>query len=99
MDIKKIFGKNLKKFRKLRGLTQEKLAEKVSLSIPYIGAIEIGQKFPSHDKINKIITALNISPYLLFLEDNQSDKISKELISTKINKFIDEIINDLIPRA
>ena len=97
MDIKKIFGSNLKKYRKLRGLTQEKLAEKVNLSIPYIGAIEIGQKFPSPKKMSALILALNISPYLLFVDDRISFEKTKEIINQKVNELINEIINTVIP--
>ncbi len=97
MDIRKIFGTNLKKYRKLRGLTQEKLAEKVNLSVPYIGAIEIGQKFPSPEKMNSLILVLNISPYLLFVEDQLSFEKTREIINKKVDELMNEIMSAVIP--
>ena len=38
------FGRELRKLRQQRGLTQEKLAELVDLSVPYISHLERGTK-------------------------------------------------------
>lgn len=43
MDFSSI-GKNIRKYRKQRGLTLEALAEKVGLSTNYVGALERGEK-------------------------------------------------------
>ena len=40
-------GKNIRKYRLMRKLRQEDLAEKADLSINYVGAIERGEKTPS----------------------------------------------------
>lgn len=37
-------GKNIRKYRLMRKLRQEDLAEKADLSINYVGAIERGEK-------------------------------------------------------
>ena len=37
-------GKNIRKYRLIRKLRQEDLAEKADLSINYVGAIERGEK-------------------------------------------------------
>ena len=42
MELKKLLGRNIKKYRKLNGLTQEQLAEKINVSRTYIVKIENG---------------------------------------------------------
>ena len=44
-------GKNIRKYRLMRKLRQEDLAEKADLSINYVGAIERGEKTPSLESL------------------------------------------------
>jgi transcriptional regulator with XRE-family HTH domain len=69
MRLQSIFIINLKKFRKLKGFSQMKLAESCDSSTSYIGQIEIGKKFPSIEMIEKIANALQIKPHLLFFDE------------------------------
>jgi transcriptional regulator with XRE-family HTH domain len=69
MDLKYVFIQNLKKYRKIRGFSQMKLAELCNSSTSYIGQIEIGNKFPSIDKIEKMALALNVKPHRLFFDE------------------------------
>jgi transcriptional regulator with XRE-family HTH domain len=68
MGLKRVFIKNLKNYRKTRGLSQMKLAELCDSSTSYIGQIEIGNKFPSIEMIEKLAAALNVQPHLLFFD-------------------------------
>jgi len=73
MDIQAIFAGNMKKYRKLAKITQEKLAELCNTDYRYIGQIETGRRYPSLEFIGKIAAALNIAPYLLFIDETDSD--------------------------
>jgi transcriptional regulator with XRE-family HTH domain len=64
-DIKEIFAENLKKIRKKRGLTQEKLAEKANMSLQYLALLELSRKFPSGEMLERLATALDIETYEL----------------------------------
>jgi transcriptional regulator with XRE-family HTH domain len=44
------------------------LAEMCDTSTSYIGQIEIGNRFPSFDMLEKIAGALQIKPYLFLLK-------------------------------
>lgn len=44
--IRKIFAKNLKTFRKKKGLTQEQLAEQLKMSVRYLQLLE-GKSTPN----------------------------------------------------
>jgi XRE family transcriptional regulator, regulator of sulfur utilization len=62
------FGERVKHLRKLRGLSQEKLAEMASLHSTYIGGIERGERNVSIKNIGKIAEALKVSLEELFKE-------------------------------
>ena len=97
MELRAICIGNIKRYRKLSGLSQMALAEKCGTSTSYIGEIEIGKKFPSVDMIQKIAVALGIAPYRLFMEENDScpaaipPVIRKELIE-KLQRSVADII-------
>jgi len=87
MQLKDIFVENLRTFRNERGFTQAEFAEKCDTATSYIGQIEIGNRFPSMDLIEKFAEVLQIRPHLLFFieSDDDSDeqilKNKKETIS------------------
>lgn len=54
-----LLGQQIQKLRRQRGLTQEKLAEKVKLSAKYVQFIESGNRAPSLKALYRIATALN----------------------------------------
>ena len=51
-------GKEIRKCRKDKKMTQEALAEKVDLSVSYMGAVERGEKLPSLEAFIRIADAL-----------------------------------------
>ena len=71
MDIIKVFGSNLKKYRKRKGFSQEKFAEKCSLHRTYISDIERFKRSISLENIQRIADALEIETYELFLEEGK----------------------------
>lgn len=64
--IPKLFGKNVQKYRKKVGLTQEQLSIKLQISQKHMSIIETGTQFASAPLIGKIAEALNVSPAMLF---------------------------------
>jgi transcriptional regulator with XRE-family HTH domain len=70
MELQRIFMRNLKKYRKEKGLTQEKLAELCETDPAYIGQLETGRRSPSMVYLEKIARALEIAPYLLFYDES-----------------------------
>ena len=71
MDIVKVFGSNLKRYRTALGLSQEAFAEKCGLHRTYISAIECYRRSIALENIQRIADALEIEPYKLFLEENK----------------------------
>lgn len=71
MDIVKVFGNNLRKYRNELGVSQEKFAEMCGLHRTYISDIERFQRNVSLENIQKIADALTIDTYKLFLENQK----------------------------
>ena len=65
-STKDIFKQNLKHYRTLAGLTQEKLSELTDISSDYLSEIERGKRTPSFKRIELIANALKIETYKLF---------------------------------
>ena len=66
LDLREIFGNNLKQYRKVFKLTRDELAEKARMSVDMIGRIERGQAAPSFDTIKNLSFALNVPPAAFF---------------------------------
>lgn len=69
MDIVKVFGDNLRKYRNDLGVSQEAFAAKCGMHRTYISAIECYRRSISLENIQRIADALNIETYKLFLEE------------------------------
>ncbi|WP_027628550.1 helix-turn-helix domain-containing protein [Ruminiclostridium cellobioparum] len=75
MDIIKVFANNVKKYRTLKGLSQEAFAEKTGLHRTYISAVEREKRSIALDNVQKIADALEVDTYLLFLDPNADKNI------------------------
>ena len=59
-DFYKNLGKNIKKRRKELGLTQQELADKLNISLNFMGKIEVAFSKPSLDTLIEIADKLDI---------------------------------------
>lgn len=59
--LPKTVGKNVRRFRKAVGLTQEEVAFKVGISRAYMGYIEQGRNLPSMELLEKVARALKVN--------------------------------------
>ena len=84
MDIRKIFGSNVKKYRLKKGYTQEKLAELAEISDKVISPIETGRSFIKLEDMPKLCEVLEVEPFQLFLTNETSGEISDDLRRERI---------------
>jgi len=73
------------------------LAELCGTSTSYIGQIEIGNRFPSLELIEKIASALQIRPHLLFFIESDEDALGQPL-QNQIEIMTESVKDDLIQR-
>jgi len=94
MSLQENFINNLRRIRKDKKITQEKLAELCQTETSYIGQIEIGKRFPSITLIEKIAVALDVPAYVLFKE-NKSNLLTQEEIEMLGEKTSEFVIKEL----
>ena len=70
--VRKFLGQRLRALRKQRGLSQERLGERSSLSGKFIGEVERGEKSISIDSLSHVSVALEIP--LRELTDVRADR-------------------------
>ena len=68
MNLKKVFGKNVRYYRFKKGYTQEKFAEYVNLNTTYVSELEHGKYGSTFEKVEKIAEVLEVEPFELFIE-------------------------------
>nr|WP_154889778.1 helix-turn-helix transcriptional regulator [Paenibacillus xylanexedens] len=86
-------GERIRAIRKVKGLTQQKLAELSGLDDAYIGSVERGERNISIDTLEKIVLALGVPSANLFL----SVINDHQLIQQKAIDEYSEMIKDLSP--
>jgi transcriptional regulator with XRE-family HTH domain len=62
-DLRAIFGKNLKKYRTFKGISQAKLAEILDISPNFISDLEAGKRWVSSDTLVNLAEALGVEVY------------------------------------
>lgn len=92
MEIKKtdenyiynIIGKNVKKYRKQKGLTQSQLAEKINYSLSFVSSLE-SRKYQSFSlgALYRIALILEIDMYKLCIDDTIKEPL---FVKYKCNK-------------
>ena len=84
-------GKNIRKFREIKKLRQEDLAEKTDLTTNYIGMIERGEKIPSLETFINILNSLDVSADMVLSDvlDN-GYTVKDSLLNEKLEKLVPE---------
>ncbi|MBN9789245.1 transcriptional regulator [Pseudonocardia sp. TMWB2A] len=67
MDLVQLLGKNVRRYRKEKGMTQEELAVAASMERSYVSDIERGTRNPSVAALGRLAEALKIDAHLLLV--------------------------------
>ncbi|MHC5268851.1 helix-turn-helix domain-containing protein [Enterococcus sp. LJL98] len=79
-DILNSIGSSIREIRLKRGITQQELADKADLSLPFINLIENNKRQLSLESLLKLLEALDVSPSEFFNPYSQDNKKSSELL-------------------
>lgn len=96
-EIVEILGKNIRNLRREAGWTQEKLAEKAGISVPFMTQIELARKTPSLDVVENIAKALSVSYSQLFkaeISENKDIAYNLHILETDLVQCISEKIHE-----
>ena len=67
MDAVVLLGLNVRKYRKLRGMTQEELGLETEMERSYVSDLERGTRNPSVRALGRLADALQIEPHVLLM--------------------------------
>jgi transcriptional regulator with XRE-family HTH domain len=96
-DCRQLLAQNMKKYRKILGISQMALAEKIGCSPTLIGNIEINRRFPSAVNINRIAKALEVKVADLFSEEepkSMKTMASKSELKKRFKNLVDMAIDE-----
>lgn len=88
-------GELVREYRLSKELTQQELAEKSDLSLPFINLIENNRRNLSVDTLLKILSAMDIDPSDFFrpLSETSDDNLQLLIEKIQLNKNRIEIID------
>ncbi|MCD8231992.1 MAG: helix-turn-helix domain-containing protein [Clostridiales bacterium] len=84
-----LVGKRIRELRIMKGVTQEQLAMKVSLTSDHIGRIEIGRRGCSIDLLIELSSYFDVSLDYLVLGKDRSTPIAKQIVRWLIRALTD----------
>ncbi|MDR0642527.1 MAG: helix-turn-helix domain-containing protein [Treponema sp.] len=88
MSLEKLVIDNIKRIRKEKRITQEKLAEACNTATSYIGLMETYRHAPKLSTIEKIAHALEIEPIVLFRAPRPSSDSEREAEMSRLKTSI-----------
>ncbi len=73
MDVVQLLGVNVRRYRKLLGMTQEQLAVAAGMERSYVSDLERGRRNPSVLALGRLAHALQIGPHCLLVSPASDD--------------------------
>ena len=70
MDVVKLLGVNVRHHRKLKGMSQERLALDAGMERSYVSDLERGMRNPSVRALGRLAAALGVPPAVLLEDGN-----------------------------
>jgi transcriptional regulator with XRE-family HTH domain len=86
-DITRLFGRNLKRIRNSKKISQLSLANLADLTHNFINEIENGRKWVSSDTIAKLAVILETEPFQFFIPDRSMENIHTEIFREYVNEM------------
>ncbi len=99
MDLKLLFGANVRHHRKAKGWTLEGLAEQVGFSRETIGKIERGKAAPLFATAEKIATALGVDVSILFGAGAMPGKGERARLLADIHRTLSRMNDNQLDRV
>ncbi len=97
MDTKRLIGARIKSLRQVRGLTQERVAERTGLSVNYLSRIERGLENPTLDTLLGLAKALKAEPLDLFTFEHEDDpKKLRQVLARLVGEAREDQVSQVV---
>ena len=97
-ELRELLSVNIKRFRRRRGWSQAKLAEKLDISTNFLSDIETKKGWVSPLTLVKLATALDIEVYELFKPENAVSGDLKDIVN-KLAQDLTVVITESVEYA
>ena len=88
LELKRALGKNIKRFRFRRGLSQAALAEKAGISVTFLSNLERGNNYPKPGTLCGLASALDARVWELFRGAADGDDPGPSLADRVCEDFV-----------
>jgi transcriptional regulator with XRE-family HTH domain len=102
ISIRETLARNLREYRRERGISQEKLAELADLSTQYVAMIELSRKFPGPESLEQLAAALGIEAHELFTVSPTPEGALERLhqaVLTDIERVVGEAVEKAVQKV
>lgn len=89
--VSTVLGENIKRIRKIKGLKQDELAERLGLEVKSLSLVETGNGFVSAKTLEKLISVLEVPLTELF---DVQDKENATLLYKQVLNNLEHIKNN-----
>ena len=89
MDERKRLGRRLQRLRRLRGLTQEQLAERIDINPKYLSSVERGEENPTLDLFLRLAEGLQVELPALFQYAQEGES------RARLRQHVERLVADL----
>lgn len=96
MEARKLLGRRIKSLRKIRGYTQEELAEIIGINPKYLSSIERGEENPTLDLFIRLTGGLQVELHEIFQFEYEAQQ--SERLRTKLKALMAEIKEEELAR-
>jgi transcriptional regulator with XRE-family HTH domain len=86
MDMRKLVGRNVRRIRLEKGLTQEKFAEQSGFTQQYMSGLERGRRNPTIVSLYEIALALGVEHLALVNPDNEAREEEERRLEGKARR-------------
>ena len=97
MDERKQLGRRLQRLRRVRGLTQEQLAERIDINPKYLSSVERGAENPTLDLFLRLAEGLQVELPALFQYAQEGE--SRERLRQHVERLIADLSEEELRRV
>ena len=97
-ELANLYGRNIKKIRHSKNMSQDILSEKAEISPGFLSEIENHKKTGTFETLAKIAEALEVEPYELLLPENSTvnlDSRKTKQLMKQLRKNVSETIDTI----
>jgi transcriptional regulator with XRE-family HTH domain len=86
MDMRRLVGRNVRRIRLMRGLTQEQFAELSGFTQQYLSDLERGCRNPTVVTLFELSRPLDVEPVALIMPDEEALSEDRPILKPKAKK-------------